>query len=313
MSDSKAFELSREAKLAARDRIRRATASSSSSSHILWILETLAIGCVDIGVGLLLIVLTTALKIYAVWPLLFYGGALIAFRWLILLACPLLVKLTVPIVIIINALLMGFLVIVDVAVGALDVVMEFVNRIINVINAADKFFGGHKLTNFQFSLVKFPKISPITYTEFSTTLKVLPPTCSKFDSMWSIVGFFMQYGLHGYTCPVARVLWPLPNFYAVVETLLSWTYYGTAVPNVFQPRANCAADGTVTTYDSICAGMGVGYLFIEFFFPAIIIFIITTTIGSGILRILRATAWTLYLALEFAVVSGALLLDFLVT
>lgn len=299
----------RKARRQARQRLEELSTSNKSLRGVLWILKNIAIGCADIAIGMLLIVLTTGLKLYAMWPLLFYGGGLVGFRWLVLAACPILVDLTVPIVIIINALLQGFMMIVDTAIVALDAIMEGVNGVIDIINAADKFFTGHKLTNFQFSLVKFPKVPLITYSEFSNTIKALPPTCARFDSVWKIVGFFMQYGLHTYTCPLVRVLWPLPEFYTVAETLLSWTYYGTASPHLFKSGANCGADGSVTTYDGICAGLGVGYLFVEFFFPVLVIFIVMFTIGPGVYRLLSALVYSVYMSSNFLLSLAVLAFD----
>jgi hypothetical protein len=313
MDEGKANRLAKAAKRAARQHIKHLAAANSSSSHYLrnveWIVETMALGCADIAVGVILIIVLTGLKIYAMWPLLAYGVVFVAARWMILLLCPIILKLTVPIVIIINALLVAFVVIVDTAITALDAYMMYLNEIITVINDLDKVFTGHKLTNFSFTLVKWIKIKTITYTEFANTIKALPPTCANFDSMPKILSFFMKYGLHSYTCPMVRFLWPLPSFYDMLEGVLGWSYYGDAMPNVFKDGANCVADESITVYDSICASMGIGYLFIEFFFPALILFIVVFTIGAGVLRLLRASSYTLYLGTEALVSAVVLLLD----
>lgn len=296
-----------------RDRIGAiSTDKGLTAKRILWILKNIAIGCADVAIGLLLMVMLTALKVYALWPLLFYGGGLVGFRWLFLKACPILLDLTVPIVIIINSLLAAFMFIVDTAIVALDFTMDVVNGIVDLVNAADKLFTGHKATNFQFTLVKFPNVPLITYSEFQNAIKTLPPTCAKFDSVFKIVGFFMQYGLHSYTCALVRVLWPLPNFYSSMETLFGWTYYGTAVPTPFTPDANCGADASVTVYDGICAGLGIGYLFVEFFFPIIVVFIVVSTIGKGLYRLLSTTLFTIYVSLDSLFALSVLLFDVLI-
>lgn len=309
----RATALAKSVKRAARQHIQHLAASSSSSSRYLrgvtWIVEMLALGCADVAIGLCLVVVLTGLKIYALWPLIVFGGVLVAARWIFLLMCPLLLALTVPIVIIINALLLAFTVIVDVAITVMDAYMMYINAIITVINDLDKIFTGHKLTNFSFSLVKWITIPPITYSEFERTIKALPPTCTEFDSMPKIVLFFMRYGIHEYTCSAVRFLWPLPTFYDTTETLLGWSYYGDAMPNPFKDGANCAASEDVTVYDGICASLGIGYLFLEFFLPAIIIFIVVFTIGTGVVRLARASFYTVYLGLEMFLGTVVLFFD----
>ena len=291
-------------------RIENMTSEKSSDlSRVMWIIKNIALGTTDVAIGLVLIVVVSSLKLYALWPLAVYGGALVAFRWLFLLACPVLHELTVPIVIIINALLVGFMIIVDAAIAAIDIIIEAVNGIVDIVNSLDKLFTGHKATNFQLHLVKFPKTPLITYTEFSNAIKTIPPTCKNFDSVFKIISFFMRYGLHEYTCPLVRVLWPLPSFYQAAEGLLSWTYYGSANPYPYGSESNCNADGQVTIYDSICAGLGVGYVFLEFFLPVIILFIVLSIIGKGVGRLLSATFYTIYISLEFVAISLSLFFD----
>ncbi len=312
MSD-KALRLTKAAKRSARQHIQHLAAANTKSSRYIksvsWVIEMIALGCSDVAIGIGLIIITTGLKVYAMWPLLFYGGVFIAARWLILLMCPLLLQLTVPIVIIINALLVGFVVVVDAAISALDIVMTGLNDVIGVINDLDRVFTGHKLTDFSFPLVKWIKIPQITYSEFSNTIKALPPTCTKFDTMPKIMLFFMRYGLHDYTCPTVRFLWPAPTFYGILEALLSWTYYGDAMPNPSKAGANCVGSQSITVYDSICASMGIGYLFTEFFFPSIVVFIVAFAIGTGVIRLLRASLYTLYLATEVGLGVAVLFLD----
>lgn len=251
----------------------------------------------------------TGVKLYAMYPLITYGGALVVFRFMLLSFCPILLQMTIPIVDIINALLVAMLVVVDVAIGAVDAIMATVNTIIDVINDVSKFFGGHKVTNFHFTLQKFAKITTITYSEFRTVVRTLPLVCKNYDSMPSIVEFFMKYGLHTYTCAFVRFLWPLPTFYNIMEALLSWTYYGDARPNPHNINENCFADQGVSTYDFVCSGLGVGYLFLEFFFPTLVVFIFATTIGPGLWRLLKASLYSIYTAILITLKVTTLFLD----
>lgn len=187
--------------------------------------------------------------------------------------------------------------------------MTEINVVIDMINDLDTLFTGHKLTNFQFHLLKFPKIPLITYSEFSNALKTIPPTCKNFDSMYKIISFFMRYGLHEYTCPLVRVLWPLPSFYSMADAILGWTFYGSANPFPYGADSNCNGDGKVTLYDSICAGLGIGYVFLEFFLPIIILFIFLSVIGKGVSRLLSAMFYSIYVSADVLVTGLSLFFD----
>lgn len=311
MATSDTDNVARAIKKMARRHIQRsARPKSKLSSRVSWLVEMIALGCADIAIGIVLIVLATGLKIYAMWPMLVYGGVALFGRFLFMLSIPMLKGMANLFVPIINALLMGMTVVVNAGITALDALLVTANDLINIVNAIDKGITGHKLTDASFSLVKWVNNIPqITYSEYTHALDALGATCPQYDSMPKIVEFFMKYSLHDYTCPATRELWPLPTFYSMSETSLGWSYYGDAMPNPHREGANCMAANDVTIYDVVCSGMGIGYVCIEFFFPSVVLFIVVFAIGAGVWRLLRATLYALYLALETAIDIAVLFLD----
>lgn len=311
MSGGKVRDVARRLKKLSRERIQHAVATGKHRyiRKVSWIIEMLAIGCADTAIGVVMIVVLCGLKIYAMWPLVVYGAAFVVARYIVLLVlCPLMIDMARVMVPAINALLWAMVAIVDVGITALDAVFVVVNDIIDIVN----FLAGNRLTSFQFALVKWVKRVPqITLSEYETVFRTLPVVCTKFNSMPAIVDFFMKYSLHKYTCPVVRFLWPLPTVYRILDATLSWTYYGSPQPNPFLKDANCAASSDVTGYDFACSGLGVGYVFLEFFLPAIILFIVLTSIGPGLWRMGRASLYVIYLFIVADIDIAFLFIDIL--
>jgi hypothetical protein len=305
----KSKRLTRDFKRLAKQQIKHLATTKGSSPRYLkqvsWLIETIAIGCTDVAIGIVLIVALTGMKMYAVWPILVGGGAWQFSRYLFLKACPIILELTIPLVVIINALLVAMVVVIDTAIVALDAIFTVVNDVIDVVNI----IAGHKIISFRFTLQKWIKIPQITYAEFRDAISALPPTCAKFDNMEKIVLFFMRLGLHDYTCPTTRVLWPLPLVFAIVNELLSPFFFGSAAPNPHKNDMNCEDGGNANVYDFICAGLGGGYVMTEFFFPSIVMFIVISVIGAGIWRLFKASLYSLYLGLEILVSVLVLFLD----
>ena len=286
--------------------------SSSLVKTSLWILQKLVIAAIDISIGIALFFVAAGLKLYALWPLFYYGLFLLFLRWLILLFCPILLDLTIPIVDIINIVVRVANKFMPYVVQFIDLELQLTNQIIDIINDADELFGGHGLLNFQFPMFRWPgNIGTISPQQFHDIVKALPPTCARFNSFPKIAAFFMRYGLHKFTCPVVRFLWPLPTFYAIVEALIGWTYYGSADPDPFSLDMNCRADEGITTPEMICAGMGIGYLFLEFFLPCVLAFIFFLYLGRGLFLLFRVGVRSFILAVEIFVDTVSLVFDVL--
>lgn len=150
---------------------------------------------------------------------------------------------------------------------AIDLIMGTVDVVIDIINGAAKILGGKSVTSFQFPLQKLIQIKTISYAELSRALSSLPPTCTHFDSMPSILTWTARLVLHGYTCPLVRFTYPSSTMYALSSGLLDWTYYGSADPIILDGTNNCDAEQAVTEAEQVCAVLGIGFVLLEFCLP----------------------------------------------
>ena len=91
---------------------------------------------------------------------------------------------------------------------------------------------------------------PCTLTLYATTLLLQN----------AIALFLFRLGLHEYTCPVVRALYPVKWLFDASDALLSWSFYDGAEPFPLQPEQNCAGSGYNNAYDDVCCALGIGGL-----------------------------------------------------
>ena len=168
----------------------------------------------------------------------------------------------------------------------LDLILGTVDVIIDLINDFSFLFGGRKVTSFQFPLEKLVKIDLITYDELRNALGSIPPTCSHFQSMPSILLWTARLVLHEYVCPVVRFTYPSAALYTLSEGTLDWTYYGSAVPILRSPDSNCDARSSVTEAEQVCAVLGIGYVLLEFCLPILFLDLVVNNFGPPLLKFL---------------------------
>lgn len=224
---------------------------------VIWIVETLVTGTVDLIVGLVKFANFLILEFFVLITLLGLALGWILARDLFLWMCPELRYMTIPIVILINVITNVFIVLWDAVVFLSLGIQKSVNGIISAIDSLGAHIGHFNLpfTN------KYLKFETITYSEYDSVLRALPPICKKYNTAESVFRFILRTTLHGYTCPITRYFWPIRWFYNILSSILAyWTYYGSAVPDPNGHNENCDTMETVTSYDYICAGMGGGYV-----------------------------------------------------
>ena len=120
----------------------------------------------------------------------------------------------------------------------LDIVLDVVNLIIRAIRTFDHHLHAHEV-----QLIHWVHIPSITVAEFKRVVGTLVSTCKHFDSFNSIALFLLKLGLHEYTCPVVRALYPATFLYEFSDDLLGWSYYDGSAPFPEQEHENCAASG----------------------------------------------------------------------
>ena len=251
----------------------------SLQQRVRWVLTQITEAVAYLVLGLVESVVTIVLKSYTVYPLLFYGIILVVARWLILQLMALLIVIAVIPVDIINAVL-GFLDVgINFAIYAIDVVLVYVNLIIDVIKYLDPHLHVKDI-----QLIKWVHLDFISITEFKYVLQTTITTCKRFDSFNSIALFLMRMGLHKYTCAATRYMYPVAWIFDTVNTVLGWSFYGTADPFPLEAGANCAASEENTVYDDVCCGLGIGFLFLEFFLPTVLMYIVLRALATSFFR-----------------------------
>jgi hypothetical protein len=242
----------------------------TTSQRIEWIMYMCITGTLDFVFGIVLFGIELFIWAWAEGPLLLFGITLVVVRDLFLALCPIMLRQYKFFTVILNAIL-GFMEAgVDVAITALDAIFVVINVVINIINGISKLTGHKNVTNFQFKLLHWIPIDQLSYSQVKEVLSTLPPTCRRFDTSGKVLQWYAKLGLHEYTCPLARYVYPLSWFYSMTSSVLSPLYYGSAEPLLFVPTDNCAQGADNNKYDMACAGMGLSFVLLDVFLLALI-------------------------------------------
>lgn len=126
----------------------------------------------------------------------------------------------------------------------------------------------------------YTQVSIISRQALANTFTQVPLTCARYDSADDVVSYFIKLGLHDYTCPIVRYWSPTAWMYHLLESTLSWTYSGSAMPYVNDPGANCAARSNFGVYDTFCASLGFGYVVLYLGVFALCFMVFLFTYGS---------------------------------
>lgn len=291
----------REEKLRNDDNTGQGQFISEFSKHVKWILETLMAGVVQLAIGTAFLVVLVAMKFYVWFVFLFAGVLWLLARRLFLWMIPVLLKLTIPIVDVINAILVVFTVVLDVVILAIRAIEDAVNDISGLFDHGHKVFGN--IPNY----VPIPKITP---AEFRDTLQSIPPVCPRYNSPGSVFTFMTRHWLHRYACPATRFLYPVQWAYNPVASALGpWAYYGGSEPFPNTPGQNCNQHANIGFADYICVGLGGGWVILGIALPIILIAILLFSIRGALSNFTKASLYTLYLGTRAAIDSIILFID----
>jgi hypothetical protein len=171
------------------------------------------------------------------------GILLVLFRLAFLISIPILLDLTSPLVIIIDAIIF-FL-------------RLFVNAIVVVIIAIIDILKTFGLTND--SPPGLVNIDTISDSEFRAALVLLPITCIHYNNADLVFQAIIRTVSDEYVCTNHRYLYPYVPFYATTDPL-AYFYYGSSDAIPQDPVDNCNARHILTAADGICIGLGAGYM-----------------------------------------------------
>ena len=276
----------------------------SLQQRVRWVLTQITEAVVYLGIGIVEAIVTIILKSYTVFPLLFYGIILVVARWLILQLMALLIIIAVIPVDIINAILEFLDIGINIAIYAIDVVLVYVNMIIDVIKYLDPHLHVKDV-----QLIKWVHLDFLSITEFKYVLQTTITTCKRFDSFNSIALFLMRMGLHEYTCAATRYMYPVTWIFDTVNAVLGWSFYGVADPFPLEPDANCAANEANTVYDDVCCGLGIGFLFLEFFLPTVLVYIVLRSLASSFFKFANLFFYMIEVGIILFVDAGVIVFE----
>jgi hypothetical protein len=184
---------------------------------------------------------------------------------------------------VVNTIIKFLNVAIDGFVTALDAVMSVVNLVVDIVNDASALFGGKKLINFQFDLVRWITMNTVSSNELKEVLVSLPATCVRFDSVSEIFVWSTKLLFNKSICPLVRYIYPVEWLYTPISTITApWMYYGSAEPVLFRPDTNCALGHKDNPYEYACVGLAVGIIILGLWITVCIVYIYGWSLGPGI-------------------------------
>lgn len=264
-----------------------------------WVVYEITTGSVLVCWGSITLACDFVLWAWAEGFLLLFGVGLVLLRNLFLALCPLLLRQYKFFTAIVNAVLVFMEVGVDVVITVVDYIMVIINVVIKILNTISSITGHGKLINFSFKLIHWIKIDTLSYSQIKDALTALPPTCLSYNTSAKVMEYFIQFGLHDYTCPLIRYFYPT-WLYPMFKFFLGFTIYGSAEPTLFDPNKNCAAQGETGIYTTICASMGLSFVILDVFVAILFIMIIVQNLGAGLLKFGNVAVYFLYVVVEEA-------------
>jgi hypothetical protein len=138
---------------------------------------------VDVAAGIVSLIPVLVLKGYVLWGLLCIGVICVEARALFLWMCPTLLKLSKPMVFLLNA-------IITFTGNFVNSCIIVIDGIIIAIDAIKTLFTGHKVHN---HLLHWIHLKHVTDAEFRRVISEIPPTCERYDNMPIIFQFLIRH------------------------------------------------------------------------------------------------------------------------
>lgn len=258
------------------------------------LLKKIVFGAFDVAVGIVLFFPVIAGYSYVLIKILISGLAFILTRGIFLAIIPFILKHTDIFLDILNVTIIFADLFIDLLILILDVSSHVIHDIADVINDASRLLGGHNIApDIPAISMHFVKISTISKHAFKRFLINVETTCPAYDSADRIFYFISRDMFNEFSCPLVRYTWPVQWIYKSMETLLSWSYHGSAAPLVDQSNVNCNHAGYGTP-DYVCVGLGFGFFIVEVLIPMVIIFVLLVLIGKGLSKLFSVCLFLLF-------------------
>jgi len=209
-------------------------------------------------------------NLYAVVLMLGIGVTLVAYRAAFLFFAPFMLAHGKVFVFIIN----------NFAIFALNIVINAFILAIDIIVAAIDYLPGVDVKE-----PSFVDIPDVTYAEFEKTMREIVQTCSKVDSLPSMWEFAVAPSVCPATCPMFRVMHPVPGFANAAAPLI-----GTITYDPDPMGNNCVPHGRFVDSQApiaLCTVLASGFVVLEVLIPLLLIGLLLLALASP----LKSMVW----------------------
>jgi len=260
--------------------------------------KLLLMGTVDIAIGVGLFFPFMAGYSYALMHVVGAGLAFVVTRAGILAVIPFILRHTDLFLDIINVTIVFADIFIDVLIFIIDIVTNYLHDIIDIVNDASKILGAGKLPfNIPALSIHFITIETVSRHAFKRFLLHIETTCPAYDSSNRIFYFITRNIFNKFSCPLVRYMYPIQWIYDLLESMLSWSYHGSAAPLVDTVDANCGG-GDYGTSDYICITLGTGFFILETLVPMLLMFVLLLLIGKGLISLFRVAIFLMLKCLQ---------------
>jgi len=133
---------------------------------------------------------------------------------------------------------------------------------------------GNKFNNFNRENLK-QYLNPVKASELAETAGNLPARCADYVGAGPVLQGMIRPFADSAVCPLVRWTYPSPSLWRVTNGALGWMTYGATPPGKLGScldctAPNCNVNSTGMT-DTLCVGLGVGYVIAEVLIPLFVL------------------------------------------
>jgi hypothetical protein len=269
----------------------QAEATETFGKKLRWVLLSMLRAALGLTIGVLLFLISLGLQVYVLVAILMGGGLWVGMRYIAIALCTPLLLDVAPLTDDLNVVIRGL----NLVMPSITVVMNAVINMFDVVSGdVEKLLGLHPLD--VPDLPEYTQRGLVSRAQVTYALTTIPVTCRNYATAGEVFVYFSRLALHTVTCPAVRWLKPLPWAFNGADTMLGWTYFGSAAPDPNDPNANCdAVDGNFV-YDTVCASMGFGFVILVIVLPLFLFFSLWVYTYSSVGTLV---ADGIYIAYEF--------------
>lgn len=168
----------------------------------------------------------------------------------------------------------------DLLLGTMVVMITVLEEIWSIVRGVIRFFEGEKadianhFSNFNRQHLG-QYLNPVKATDLANSAATLPVRCEDYVGAYPVLQGMIRPFSDPVLCPVVRWTYPSPTLWSVANGALGWLTYGAQPPGDLGSCLDCSAPNcntnTTGLTDSLCVGLGVGYVIAEVLVPLLVL------------------------------------------